>query len=706
MNALRLLRIWLLAFVVVLVGCGGRDETEPDDLGDAAADARRSDVASDRASDAPADRRDATGDVRTDGRADATTDPRTDPFVDTRVDTRIDARVDVRIDTVDVRTDPFVDRRVDTIDVRTDPIADTRVDADARVDAPRDADAGLDAAVDARNDGDAGCVSDNQCGAMTPHCNTTTGVCVARVAIAVTPANRSIADGTTQQFVATMTYSDTSTGDVTAQATWLSSNTTVATMSTTTAGLATGVSPGVTTISATFAGLAGGTQLTVTPATLTSIQVTPANASNALGTTRQFAATGTYSDNSTQDLTATATWASSDTNIATIAAGGLATAVGVGTTMISATVGTVSAIVAFHVNAAALVSINVTPANPTIATLTDQAFTATGTYTDNTTQDLSGQATWASSDPSVATLDGTVATGIAAGTTTISASFGGVTGSTQLTVTGASLTGIVITPSNPTTALGFDVQFTATGQFSDGSTQNVTAIAFWSSGTDAVASISNAGGSEGLATPLTTGTSTITATVAGISGSTVLTVNAANLQSITVSPASASIALGTNQAFTASGQYDDGTVRDITAQVSWGSSNIGVATISNQAGTKGRASSVSVGATTITAFFGGVSGIATLNVTPATLTAITVTPASGTTPLGTSLQFTATGTYSDSTTQDITALVTWTSSDVGVATISSAAGSEGLATPVAAGMTTITATLNAVAGSATLEVTP
>src|SRR5262249_2218351 len=80
-------------------------------------------------------------------------------------------------------------------------------------------------------------------------------------------------------------------------------------------GRATSAAPGATTITATDpgTGINGATTLTVTAAVLMSIAVTPANPSIALGRTQQFTATGTYSDNSTQDLTASITWSPSST---------------------------------------------------------------------------------------------------------------------------------------------------------------------------------------------------------------------------------------------------------------------------------------------------------------------------------------------------------------------------------------------------------
>ena len=90
------------------------------------------------------------------------------------------------------------------------------------------------------------------------------------------------------------------------------------------------------------------------PVTLTSIAVTPAAPSIAVGLTQQFTATGTYSDSSTKDLTSTATWTSSTPTFATIATGGLATAIAAGSTTITATSGTITGTTTLTVTAAAV----------------------------------------------------------------------------------------------------------------------------------------------------------------------------------------------------------------------------------------------------------------------------------------------------------------------------------------------------------------
>jgi hypothetical protein len=137
--------------------------------------------------------------------------------------------------------------------------------------------------------------------------------------------------------------------------------------------------------------------------------------------------------------------------------------------------------------------------------------------------------------------------------------------------------------------------------------------------------------------------------------------------------------------------------------VTWASSSAAAA-ISNAAGSKGVATPTAAGSTTISAALGSISGSTTLTVTPAILVSISVTPGNPSIAIGASQTFTATGSYSDNTTQDITSLVTWISGDTGIAALSNAAGSKGLATAVGVGTTTITSVSGNVSGAATLTV--
>ena len=411
--------------------------------------------------------------------------------------------------------------------------------------------------------------------------------------IEITPSLKQAAAGTTAQFTATGVYTDNSTQDLTAQATWESSDSAVATVND---GLAITAGVGSTTVSAISGDVSGDTMLTVTNATLVSIEVSPAAPSLANGLTQQFTATGLYTDNSTQDLTTQVTWASSNGAVATVSdvggSNGLATTAGVGSTTVSATSGGVTGDATLTVTNATLVSIEVSPSPSQAAGGTTAQFTATGLYTDNSTQDLTTQVTWASSDGAVATVSNApgsngLATTAGLGSTTVSASSGGVTGETTLTVTDATLVSIEVSPAAPSIANGLTQEFTATGLYTDNSTQDLTTQVTWASSDGAVATVSNAVGSNGLATTASVGSTTVSASRGGVTGETTLTVTDATLVSIEVSPAAPSIANGLTQQFTATGLYTDNSTEDLTAQATWASSDSAVATVSNAPGSNG-----------------------------------------------------------------------------------------------------------------------
>ncbi len=87
--------------------------------------------------------------------------------------------------------------------------------------------------------------------------------------------------------------------------------------------------------------------------------------------------------------------------------------------------------------------------------------------------------------------------------------------------------------------------------------------------------------------------------------------------------------------------------------------------------------------------------------TTATLVSIAVTPSPASVPLGTTLQLTATGSYSDGTKQNLTSSVTWSSSSSGTASVNNA----GLADGVSIGNAAVTAALNSISGSTSISVT-
>ena len=172
------------------------------------------------------------------------------------------------------------------------------------------------------------------------------------------------------------------------------------------------------------------------PPTLQSITVTAAASSVSVGGTDQLTATGNYSDSSTQNLTSTATWTSASTGIATVSASGLASGVAAGSSNITAASGGVtSSPYSLTVNAPTLTSIAVTAAASSVVVGGTDQLTATGTYSDKSTQNITSSVTWASATKSVATIATSgLASAVAPGSTNVTASSGTVT-SPPLTLT-------------------------------------------------------------------------------------------------------------------------------------------------------------------------------------------------------------------------------------------------------------------------------
>lgn len=529
----------------------------------------------------------------------------------------------------------------------------------------------------------------------------------ALVSIAVTPSSPSVAASTQEQFVATGSYSDNSTQNLTSQVTWTSSNSAVATVSTSapTQGMASALSAGTSTVTATLGSVSGSTLLTVTSATVTAIAVTPANSSLTLGLSQQYSAIGTFSDGTTQDITNVAQWQSSNGKIASITVSGLSVARAMGTVTISATFEGVTGQTSLAINAANVSAISISPVSGSIAQGTQKPFTATGTYNDGSTHDLTHTVNWSSDNTAALTIGaGTgVAKGIAPGQANITATLGSLTATIPFTVTNATIVSIAISPPAQSIPTGGRTSFAAIGTFSDSSTQNLTSVATWSSDNTAVATVGN-GSNAGVGVGLSAGTANISASFnyagASASGSTPLAVTTATLASITMTPVTAVLAPGSAVGIAAYGNFSDGTVEWISPLCTWTSTSNSVATVSPN----GLVSGQSAGVVTITAADGSVSATANVLVESAALSSISVAPSAKSVPAGFSTPFAAIGMFANGDTQNLTAFANWTSSNSAAATVSNAASTAGFATGIQPGSTTISALFSGQVGTATLTV--
>jgi uncharacterized protein YjdB len=528
-------------------------------------------------------------------------------------------------------------------------------------------------------------------------------------ALQVTPSNLSLPAGNTRSYAATAYYSDGTDEDVTKQATWTSSNSSVASVvpSGEEGGFVTARTTGNTDISATYRDTTTSVPLTVTAAVLTSIELSPLNKTIPNGGTQQYLATGIYSDGNSADITGTVTWQSSDLNIATISSNGLATTLSTGFTTISASRDGISNSTTLTVSAAVVTDLIVLPFLAEAYPGDRGRFQAIAYYSDNTSSDVTSQSTWVSSNTSaVVVVPGGESAGfgiaVGVGTSTITASFNGLSASSVVDIVPAVLQSIQIVPVNKSIAKGLQQQYTATGLYSNGKSSDITNSVSWQSGNTAIATIAG----NGLADAVDTGTTTISASLDGITASTNITVTAATVTGISVIPFATEAAKGSSGQFEATAFFTDGSFQNVTTSSTWLSDDNLVATVVASGPSGGFVEAVETGSADITATYQGQSASVIFTVTPAVLEEIQVTPASKTVAKGLSVQYTATGIYTDGSNSDLTSSATWTSSDTSVALVNLT----GLANTLEVGTTTISAKFTnsvgtLITGTASLEVT-
>lgn len=412
-----------------------------------------------------------------------------------------------------------------------------------------------------------------------------------------------------------------------------------------------------------------------------------------VGWQQQFRVTGTRPDGTTFDATGLANWSSSNSAAVSVTGGGFVSAQALGTSTVTAgTYGSLST--AATVVSAVPLSITVSPAEvDNIVGGATQQFTATGCYADpcsSNSYDITSHVVW-----SVAPNDGTMAinptTGLGyagqLGTTSVvatqysSGSPWEVNGYSLVHVTDGDVTSIDLSPSGTTTTTSTTpfVQYAATVHYQDGAISR-NAFVNWSEQDTSGLNVAYVGqniGTTSQIVPLHTGTAKITASYTnadGTSASASATLKVITVpQSLTVSgcsqfpstsfPYTPLVAKGQTCQLKATATLNDGSTVDVTHGVTWSSDNPSDLTVSSTGlvtavgSTEKQQDSIRA-SYSYTAANGGsatVQGALTLELTllpPVSLSIATTTVA--TLHAGGQQQFTATATYADGTTADVT----------------------------------------------------
>jgi len=343
------------------------------------------------------------------------------------------------------------------------------------------------------------------------------------------------------------------------------------------------------------------------PATLQRLEI-EGPVDSPVGIEASLTARGFFNDNTSRDLTASVTWSSSNPLTASIQAG-IVVPREVGEVNITAQLGEISTSRSFRAVEARLTSIEVSPADQSLARGTLGQVQATGSFSDGSSRPLTTQVTWSSSAPGfVAVSNGDGLQGqlsaLSEGTATITASLGGIEGTASVTTTAAVLQQIQVSPPNQSLAKGTGGQVQATGIYSDGSSQPLTTQVTWNSSAPAQVAVSNADGTQGQLSALSEGTATITASLGGIEGTASVTTTAATPTVIWITPQQGTVLVGDQLPLKATARLTDNSVVDITTLAIWTSLDESRATVDNQ----GRVSGVALGVVSIRADYQGVQG--------------------------------------------------------------------------------------------------
>jgi hypothetical protein len=502
--------------------------------------------------------------------------------------------------------------------------------------------------------------------------------------------------GQSVQLKATGTYTDSTVQDLTNLVDWSAAQPNI---SISPAGILSTKAAGSAAISASLRGISASSQVSVSPAALISIAVGATQATLPLGGTAQLTALGSYTDGSITDLTSSVSWTSSSPGAVAVSSAGAISTKAVGASVISASLSGISGTVSLSVSPAAIVSIAVNASRQSLALGNSEQLTATGTYTDGSTKDLTSSATWSSSLPGVIAISNTGSvTAKSVGTAVVSVSFssvtGNITGSANLSASNAALVSIAVSAGNPSLPLGSSEQLIATGSYTDGTTKDLTSSVTWSSSSPGVVATS----STGAVTTMSVGNAVVSASSSTITGTAKLAVSAAALVAINLSSASTTVPIGNTVQLSAIGSFTDQSTKDLSSSVMWASSAPNVLTIKSS----GVAAGVAIGTASVAATSGSVSAVVNLSVSAPALSSLSLAQTSPTLPLGGTLQLSVTGTFSDGSTQDVTQQVAWNLDNPAIATISAT----GLVSGLQIGTSGIEASLNGVQVSDTLTVQP
>lgn len=437
---------------------------------------------------------------------------------------------------------------------------------------------------------------------------------------------------------------------------------------------------------------------------LSSVTVSASAESLAAGAVLKLTAMKNLTDGSSSIADGTVSWTSSDSSLATVGPDGTVTSRKPGKVRITAATGGVAGSMDLTVTDAVLQSLSL-PAgldDPLPLGVT-RALSLVGTYSDGSEKTFSKGVTWSVANTH-ASVDGEgLLTAVGLGAVDVVGTVAGVSKTFSLTVSPAVLRSITLARADggqAAIAAGRTVQLKASGSYSDGSEQDISANVSWSAATNDSLSVS----SGGLVTTRAAGTGRVSVvdSTSGVSATLALEVGDAVLDALDLGAAQTGLAEGLNQQLTLTGVYSDGSRSTSLTGVSWTSSDAGkVSVVSN-----GLVSGLAQGNAVITATVGSVSTQLTVNVTAPVAQSLSVSALLNTIANGASTALNALVTLSNNAVQAVASAVTWVVESLGGSAEITVSGDTVTLTGTAPGDVKVTGTYQGVSGSTQLKITP
>jgi len=401
--------------------------------------------------------------------------------------------------------------------------------------------------------------------------------------------------------------------------------------------------------------------------TLESITLTPQDPVIQAGFWRTFTATGHYSNGATANVTQQATWTSGNTGVAIVTnqpgLKGLVTAVAQGTARITAaiTVGTttIRGTSTVTVSDGDLVSITTRPTTKNLEVGQQSPFKATALYVDESTDDVTNDVVWSSTDPTIASVSNTagskgVVTAHKVGTVTILAldAESGVKNTDGLTNVRARVSHLSFDPPNVVIGKGLKFPLRVYANRVDGTRSQITEDVEFSVLPAGVVKIGT-GDEAGIVTPLKNGAVTISAfdpkrqMSTATSGHNGRVAVRGKLKELVVESNPIRLVVGEEKNARAIGILSSGKrTSDLRRIVQWSVVNPAIATVGNTVNDVGEVVAKKSGVTTLRATYGKFVSTQTDNVQVlGALQSVALEAGDGLVPLNEEVEFKARGTY-------------------------------------------------------------